>query len=87
MYATPVCHLWVPPPDGYNGWFTVGARLPCLGNMGVAGRGITVQDSHGGLTSEDSVYTTISNLGYHSWTVSTDGNRGRSTTQDCVIHG
>lgn len=87
MYMTPVYRHWVPPPDGYNGWFTVGARQPCLGNMGAAGRGITVQDSHGGLTSEDTVYTTATIRDYHTWTVSTDGNHGRSTIQGWVIHG
>ena len=49
MYVTPVYRHWVPQLDGYDGWVTVGARLPCLGNVGTACCGFTVQDSHGGL--------------------------------------
>ena len=81
MYVPPVYRHRVPPPDGYNGWFTVGVRLPCLGNLCTAGCGFTVQDSHGGLTSGDTAYTATTIRGYHIWTVTTDGNRGRSTTQ------
>ena len=87
MYVPPVYSHWVPPLDVYNGWFTVGARQPCLGNMGAAGCGITVQVSHGGLTSEDIVYTTTSNLVYHSWMITTDGDHGWSAIQGRVIHG
>ena len=73
MYVTPVYHLWVPPPDGYSGWVAVGTRLPCLGNVGADGCGITIQDSHGGLVSEYTVYTTTSSLVYHSRMVITAG--------------
>ena len=66
MYVTPVYRHWVPPLNGYDGWVTVGARLPCLGNVGTACCGFTVQDSHGGLAFEYTVYTTASNPVYHS---------------------
>lgn len=66
MYVTPVYRHWVPPLNGYDGKVTVGARLPCLGNVGAAGCGITIQVSHGGLASEYNFYTTTSNLVYHS---------------------
>ena len=66
MCVTPVYRHWVPPLNGYDGRGTVGARLPCLGNVGAAGCGITTQDSHSGLAFEYTVYTTTSNLVYHS---------------------
>ena len=87
MYVPPVYRHCVPLPDGYNGWFTVGARQPCLGNMGAAGCGVTVQESHGGLTSEYALYTTTSDLVYHSWMISTGGNHGWGAIQGYVIHG
>lgn len=81
MYVTPVYRYWVPPPYGHNGWFTVGARLLCLGNLCAAGCGITIQDSHGGLAFKDTVYTTTSNLVYQPWMVTTNGIHGWSTIQ------
>ena len=69
LYVVPSDGTQVPPLNGYVSWTTVGARLPCLSNVGAAGCGITIQDSHGGLSSEYTVYTTISNLVHHSWMV------------------
>ena len=89
MYVPPVHSHWIPPPDGYDGWFTVGTRLPCLGIMGAAGCGITIQDSHGGLVSEYTVYTTTSNLVYHSRMVTATvvpSKIARCMAETCTIY-